>query len=70
MPIYVVKCTKKECGAQQEVIKSFSEASKMICSECGGSMEIAPSAAAFKVNGFSMENGYHRETINYDGRPG
>lgn len=70
MPIYVVRCTDENCDEVTEVRSSHEKASEMVCPKCGGATKIVPSAAAFKVNGYSFENGYHRETINYDGSGG
>ena len=71
MPQYHIRCATEGCdGPDKEVITSHSKAKEMKCEVCGGVMEIAPSSSAFRVHGFNAANGYHRETINYDGSGG
>jgi len=68
MPIFVLKC---KCGSIKEVICRHSAIQETACS-CGkvGEMEILPQSPLGVVHGFNAANGYHRETINYDGRKG
>ena len=68
MPLFVLKCGA--CEHEAEKLCSHATAIEVKCEKCGGDMTIVPSRSAFKVNGYSFENGYHRETINYDGSPG
>jgi hypothetical protein len=44
-----------------------SSAKEAVCTKCGGNTTIVPSVCINKIHGYSEENGYHRETINYDG---
>lgn len=59
MPIFVLKCTNKQCGDILEIIESYDNLKSIICS-CGSPFMIVPSRSRFIVNGFSAENGYHR----------
>lgn len=68
MPLFDLKCEK--CDKQIEVRESHEAAKNHKCESCGETMKIVPSSSLFKIEGYSMANGYHRETINYDGSGG
>lgn len=71
MPLYHLACSKEGCdGPDIEVVIPYKQASELKCTVCESAMKIVPSASAFKINGFNAANGYHRETINYDGSGG
>lgn len=56
MPIYEVRCPI--CEDHKEVRCSYVTVKEMTCDECGVIFEIVPSKTQFKIEGFSMENGY------------
>lgn len=61
MPIYEYHCTN--CDDESEVIQSFSDKPKEICSECGGQLEkmiSLPGAPNFKGNGWASD-GYSKK---------
>ena len=68
MPLFDLKCEK--CDTQIEVRESHESAKNHKCGGCGETMKIVPSSSLFKIEGFCEANGYHRETINYDGTGG
>ncbi len=68
MPLFDLKCVK--CGTQIEVRESHEAAKNHKCESCEETMQIVPSGSLFKIHGFCEANGYHRETINYDGSGG
>lgn len=66
MPLYELKCEK--CGFEIETITGYSKINELKCVQCGeeGCMKIQPSkSGGFRIEGYSMANGYHRETIDY-----
>lgn len=67
MPIYSFECTNEKCSYVFEKICKAEERDNILCPECNSNAILIPSTCSGKVNGFSAENGYHRETINYDG---
>lgn len=69
MPTFVLRCSNEKCGKIIETAPNckHSSAIETICDLCGSSMIIQPQAVRGVVHGFSAENGYHRETLSYDG---
>ena len=66
MPLFNLKC---ECG---EVIEdkycSYDSAKTTVCPQCGAIMEISPvKNGGFKIYGFSSDNNFECDHINYDG---
>jgi len=68
MPTFILRCTDEKCNKIIETspICKHSQAIKTIC-ECGKLMVIMPQAVKGIVNGYNADNGYHRESLSYDG---
>lgn len=65
MPIYLVVCD--DCGYKKEIICNFNDLKDLKCGKCGSVLRQQVASVAFKVNGYSAENGYSRPEICYDG---
>jgi len=44
MPLYEYNCP--ECGAKFEILTSIEQRNNQVCEECGGHMNLIPSAPA------------------------
>lgn len=66
MPLFNLKC---ECGEFiNDKLCSHEKAKEIQCPKCGAIMGIVPvKSGGFKIFGYSEENGYSRDYINYDG---
>ena len=49
MPLYEYRC--RQCGAQMEKIRKFSDPPFTTCEQCGGELEQLLSAPAFRFKG-------------------
>lgn len=68
MPQYNLMCENNKCDSSIiEVVTSYLQAKSLKCLLCNNTMKIIPTNSNFRVNGYNASNGYHRETINYDG---
>lgn len=56
MPIYEYTCTK--CDIVFDELKSVSDETPVTCKQCGDTAKKLPSAAAFRIRGFSAANAY------------
>ena len=71
LPLFQIKCSNEKCGFEKEKLCSHDTAKAGIpCDKCEGIMTLQVSKnGGFKIFGYSMDNGYSKDNLSYDGNP-